>query len=180
MPEPTHIETRDGPIRIEVPLDLKDRALEAASDGITISDLSRPDNPLIYVNSGFEQLTGYRRDSVLGRNCRFLQGPETDRVAAETIREAIREQRECTVEILNYRRDGSPFWNRLSITPVRDGEGRVTHFIGVQSDITDRRNAEDKLRAANLKMKNDLTAAARVQQAMLPEALPKAEGFRFA
>jgi PAS domain S-box-containing protein len=180
MPEPTHIETRDGPIRIEVPLDLKDRALEAASDGITISDLSRPDNPLISVNSGFEQLTGYRRDSVLGRNCRFLQGPETDRVAAETIREAIREQRECTVEILNYRRDGSPFWNRLSITPVRDGEGRVTHFIGVQSDITDRRNAEDKLRAANLKMKNDLTAAARVQQAMLPEALPKAEGFRFA
>ncbi len=180
MPEPIDIETRNGPIRIEVPLDLKDRALEAASDGITISDLSRPDNPLIYVNSGFEQLTGYTRDSVLGKNCRFLQGPETDRDAAQTIREAIGDQRECTVEILNYRRDGSPFWNRLSITPVRDGDGRVTHFIGVQSDITDRRQAEDKLRAANVKMKNDLVTAARVQQAMLPKAPPQADGFRFA
>lgn len=178
--EAIDIETEDGIRRLDVPLDLKDRALEAASDGITISDPSRPDNPLIYVNSGFEQLTGYTRDSVLGRNCRFLQGPETDRVAGEMIRQAIAEQRECTVEILNYRRDGSPFWNRLSITPVRDGEGRVTNFIGVQSDITDQRNAEDCLRAANMKMKNDLAAAAQVQQAMLPDALPQAEGFDFA
>jgi len=165
---------------VNVSLDLKDRALGAAAEGITISDLSRPDNPLIYVNSGFERITGYSAASVLGKNCRFLQGPDTDPEAAEVIRTAVAEERACTVEILNYRKDGSSFWNRLSITPVRDGQGRVTHFIGVQSDITDRRHAEEGLRLANAKMKSDLVAAAKVQQALLPHALPETERFRFA
>jgi len=178
--EQTESERHDGLVRLDVSLALKDRALGAAAEGITISDLSRPDNPLIYVNSGFEHLTGYSAASVLGKNCRFLQGPDTDPDAAEAIRRAVAEQRECTVEILNYRKDGSPFWNRLSVTPVRDGQGRVTHFIGVQSDITDRRRAEDGLRQANAKMRNDLAAAAKVQQAMLPHTLPEAQGFRFA
>ena len=163
-----------------VSLALKDRALGAAAEGITISDPSRPDNPLIYVNSGFERLTGYSAASVLGKNCRFLQGPDTDPIAAETIRQAVAEEDECTIEILNYRKDGSPFWNRLSVTPVRDGQGRVTHFIGVQSDITARRDAEDRLRLANAKMKSDLATAAKVQQAMLPHALPQTEAFQFA
>lgn len=178
--EDTDAALEDGDNRLDVSLELKDRALGAAAEGITISDPSQPGHPLIYVNSGFERLTGYTRESVLGRNCRFLQGPGTDPDATEAIRKAIAEETECTVEILNYRKDDSPFWNRLSITPVRDGRGEVTHFIGVQSDITDRRNAEDALRQANARMKSNLVAASKVQQAMLPHALPEAEGFQFA
>jgi len=167
--------------RVEpVPLGLKDRALAAAAEGITISDPSLPDNPLIYVNSGFERITGYPAAAVLGKNCRFLQGPDTDPEAAAIIRQAVIEETECTVEILNYRRDGSSFWNRLSITPVRDGRGRVTNFIGVQSDVTARRNAEEGLRLANDRMKNNLLAAAKVQQAMLPRTGPEAPGWEFA
>jgi phosphoserine phosphatase RsbU/P len=176
----THTALGDGDDRFDVSLDLKNRALGAAAEGITISDPSLPGNPLIYVNSGFERLTGYTRESVLGRNCRFLQGPDTEPDVAEAIRKAIADQTECTVEILNYRKDGSPFWNRLSITPVRDGRGEVTNFIGVQSDITDRRNAEDGLRRANAKMKSNLAAASKVQQSMLPHVLPEARGFQFA
>lgn len=178
-PPTTSEQTNDRP-EYAVSLDLKDRALGAAAEGITISDPSLPDNPLIYANSGFERITGYSAASVLGRNCRFLQGPDTDPADAETIRRAVAEETECTVEILNYRKDGSPFWNRLSITPVRDEDGRVTHFIGVQSDVTARREAEDGLRLANTKMKSDLATAARVQQAMLPHVLPHSERYEFA
>ena len=84
---------------------------------MTISDPSLPDNPLIYANNGFEELTGYSAEEVIGRNCRFLQGPDTDEKSTEIIREAIRNERACTVQILNYKKDGTPFWNRLSITP---------------------------------------------------------------
>jgi phosphoserine phosphatase RsbU/P len=149
--------------------------LAAAAEGIVISDARLPDMPLIYVNSGFERLTGYSAESVLGRNCRFLQGPGTDPQAAREIRRAIEEKRECLVEILNYRKDGTPFWNRLSITPIWDHCGQVTHFIGVQSDISRRQEAEEALRHAkselesvNRRMKQELEMAARIQQTMLP------------
>jgi PAS domain S-box-containing protein len=155
---------------------LKDRALDAAAEGITISDLSLPDNPLIYVNTGFERLTGYPAEEVLGRNCRFLQGTDTDPATAETIRRAIHEERECTVEILNYRRDGTTFWNRLSLTPVRDDSGKVTNYIGVQSDVTARREAEEALREANRRIRADLEAGARIQQALLPKSPPESPG----
>lgn len=178
--ERTEVEQDNENLNFNVSLALKDRALGAATEGITISDPSRPDNPLVYANSGFERLTGCSVASVLGRNCRFLQGPDTAPDAAETIRRAVAAESECTVEILNYRKDGSRFWNRLSITPVRNGRGQVTHFIGVQSDVTERRRAEEGLRLANARMKRDLAAAAQVQQAMLPHSLPEAERFRFA
>jgi sigma-B regulation protein RsbU (phosphoserine phosphatase) len=151
-------------------LALKDRALDVAAEGITIADARLPARPLIYANDGFERLTGYPVGEVLGRNCRFLQGPDTDPTAVAEIRAAVAEQRECIVEILNYRRDGSPFWNRLSITPVRDGSGVVTHYIGIQSDVTARREAEDGLRRAKAVLEHDLQLAARVQQALLPPA----------
>ena len=154
---------------------LKDRALTAAAEGIVIADARLPDMPLIYVNSGFERLAGYPADWVLGKNCRFLRGSATDPTATAEIRAAIAEKRECRVEILNYRKDGTPFWNRLSITPVHDRSGQVTHFIGVQSDITLRRNAEEALRqakneleATNRRMKVELEMAARIQQSLLP------------
>jgi sigma-B regulation protein RsbU (phosphoserine phosphatase) len=149
-------------------LALKDRALEVASEGFTIADARRPDQPLIYANQGFERITGYSIADVMGRNCRFLQGPGTDPAAMAEIRAALAESRPCLVEILNYRKDGSAFWNRLSITPVRDGAGTVTHFIGVQSDVTARRLAEDGLRRSKEALEQDMRLAARVQQALLP------------
>jgi PAS domain S-box-containing protein len=166
---------------------LRDRAMGAATEGIVISDPNQPDNPLIYVNDGFERLTGYSRREVLGRNCRFLQGTGTDPAALEQIRACIRERRDCLVELLNYRKDGTPFWNRLSIAPLRDANGRLTHFVGVQSDITARKLAEERLAAANAeilasnnRMKRDLEAAAKVQQALLPTSLPHVQGAEFA
>jgi phosphoserine phosphatase RsbU/P len=164
-------------------LALKDRALSAAAEGITISDARLPDNPLIYANPGFERLTGYPVGSIIGKNCRFLQGPGTDPAAAEEIRRALREQRVCVVEILNYRNNGTPFWNRLSITPVRDADQKVTHYIGVQTDITARKNAEDALRrakeeleVANSRMKTELEMAARIQRTLLPPAHVSLQG----
>ena len=156
--------------------ELKDRALAAAAEGITIADARQPDNPLIYVNSGFERLTGYSVSEVLGTNCRFLQGPGTDQVTLERLRAAIREKRECTVQLLNYRKGGGTFWNRLSITPVRDESGEVTHFIGVQSDVTEQKLTQEKLEAASRIVREDLGAAARVQRSLLPGQLPATQG----
>lgn len=161
-------------------LALKDRALDVAAEGITIADARLPSRPLIYANDGFERLTGYPVGEVLGRNCRFLQGPDTDPAAVAEIRAAVAEQRECVVEVLNYRRNGSKFWNRLSITPVRDESGVVTHYIGIQSDVTARREAEDGLRRAKAALDHDLKLAARVQQALLPPASLQVGGLRIA
>ena len=168
-------------------LELKDRALAASAEGITIADASLPDNPLIYANAGFERLTGYSVTDVLGRNCRFLQGPGTDPATVDTLRTAIREKREVTVQLLNYRKDGTPFWNRLAITPVRGNSGAVTHFIGVQSDVTVEKQATDalqdaneRLEAASRAMKRDLQAAAELQRALLPVGLPNLQGMDFA
>ncbi len=149
-------------------LELKDRALDVAAEGVTIADARRPSRPLIYVNEGFERMTGYTAEEVLGRNCRFLQGPGTGADAIAEIRAALSADSECLVEILNYRKDGSPFWNRLSITPVRDAAGEVTHFIGIQSDVTARRLAEEGLRRTKEELEHGLKLAARVQQALLP------------
>jgi sigma-B regulation protein RsbU (phosphoserine phosphatase) len=149
---------------------LLERALAAAGEGVVIADARLPDMPLIYVNDAFVAITGYRRDEVLGRNCRFLQGPGTSPAALAELRGAIAARRPVVVELLNYRRDGSPFWNRLSITPVHDDAGEVTHFIGVQSDVTARRQAEERLAAANRKIHRDLEVAARIQKNLLPDA----------
>jgi phosphoserine phosphatase RsbU/P len=107
-------------------------------------------------------------------------GPETDAAAIAEIRAALREHRECLVEILNYRQDGTTFWNRLSITPLRDRAGEVTHFIGIQSDVTTRRQAEHGLRKAKEALEQDLRLAARVQQALLPPPEMQAGDLRIA
>jgi PAS domain S-box-containing protein len=159
---------------------LKERALESTAEGVVISDCGQPDMPIIYANHAFTEMTGYGVDEVVGRNCRFLQGPDTDPAAKEAIKKAVAHQQSCKVEILNFRKDGTAFWNLLSITPVQDEEGNTTHFIGIQSDVTRRRQAEDALRAANAQLKRDLQTAARVQQAQLPNPLPEAAGFEFA
>ena len=165
---------------IDYQLQLKDRTLAATAEGITISDNLQKDNPIVYANEGFERLTGYNKRDVLGKNCRFLQGENSDPVIINEIRRSIREERPCSVEILNYRKDGTTFWNLLSITPIRDESGRVTNFIGIQSDITKRKNFENalyrisaKLEKSNERMKNDLEDARELQMAMLPSILPQ-------
>ena len=115
-------------------LQLRNRAVESLIQGLCITDAVQPDNPIVNVNDSFLRITGYAREDVLGRNCRFLQGPKTDPVAIERIRSALRNGTSCRVELLNYRKDGTSFWNSLSISPIRDGTRRVTHFAGVLTD----------------------------------------------
>lgn len=117
-------------------LNLRNRALEAAGNGILIADARLTDLPVIYCNEAFQHITGYERNEVLGKNCRFLQGPDTDREKVREIREALQQGVACTVVLRNYRKDGRLFWNELTITPITDASGVVTHFIGVQNDVT--------------------------------------------
>ncbi|MFP4499741.1 MAG: PAS domain-containing protein [Candidatus Hydrogenedentota bacterium] len=161
-------------------LALREQALEYCLEGITIADCSQPDLPLIYVNRGFERLTGYSREEVLGRNCRFLQGPATASDALDTIRKAIEKGAACTVELLNHRKDGATFWNRLALTPLRDDKGVLTHYVGIQSDVSERVRAQEELRAAYAEMARSLHAAAKVQQALLPASSPVADPLRVA
>lgn len=126
-------------------LHLLERAIAASTDGIAISDATQPDNPIIYINPRFEQMTGYSSAEVVGRNCRFLQGSDTDQPGRAELRAAIQEQKECSVVLRNYRKDGTLFWNELRMAPVRNAEGKVTNFVGVQTDITYRMEADEKL-----------------------------------
>ena len=125
---------------------LLEKAIEASSNGVVISDMNGPDRPIIYSNPAFEELTGYSPSEIIGRNCRFLQGVDTDQTEVDKIRACIRDGRDGRVTLKNYRKDGTPFWNELVISPVRDNSGNVTHFIGVQKDITARKQAEEALR----------------------------------
>lgn len=109
---------------------------EEREKSVVITDPSRPDNPIIYVSEVFETQTGYSPEEVLGRNCRFLQGPETDPKAAQAIREALAAQSEITIDILNYRKDGTQFWNRLRIRPLFDDNGRLLYYVGAQNPIS--------------------------------------------
>ncbi|MEG5039396.1 MULTISPECIES: PAS domain S-box protein [unclassified Microcoleus] len=131
--------------RAEEMLWLYDRAIAATSTGVTISDATDPENPIIYCNPAFESMTGYRRQEIIGKNGRFLHGSDTDPAAVEIIRQALQTESECKVILKNYRKDGTAFWNCFSISPVRDRLGKLTHFIGVQRDITERKQAEEAL-----------------------------------
>jgi PAS domain S-box-containing protein len=125
---------------------LLDRAVAASSNGIVITDPKMPDNPIIYVNPAFEEISGYTAEEVRGRNCRFLQGGYHEQPALDELREALTEERECRVVLRNYRKDGTPFWNELYVSPVHDEDGLLTNFVGVQNDITERRRIEEVLR----------------------------------
>ncbi|MBD0253760.1 MAG: PAS domain S-box protein, partial [Rubrobacter sp.] len=125
---------------------LLDRAVAASSNGIVITDPKLPDNPIIYVNPAFERISGYPVEEVLGLNCRFLQGDDRDQPALEELRAALAEEQESSVILKNYRKDGTPFWNELYVSPIHDEGGTLTNFVGVQNDITERRNIEEVLR----------------------------------
>lgn len=110
--------------------------VEASNDGIVVAEQEGTDNILIYANPAFERLTGYTVDTILYQDCRFLQGTDRNQPGLEVIREAIREHRPCRQVLRNYRQDGSPFWNELSITPVFNDTDQLTYFIGIQRDVT--------------------------------------------
>ena len=132
--------------RAEEALRLRDMAVAASSNGIVITDPSQPDNPITYVNPAFERISGYSAQEVLGRNCRLLQGTDREQPALADLRAALQEGRGCQAVIRNYKKNGTLFWNQLSISPVRDEEGHLVSFVGVQNDVTERRRAEEALR----------------------------------
>ncbi|WP_336273434.1 bifunctional diguanylate cyclase/phosphodiesterase [Vreelandella indica] len=126
-------------------LKLLERSVESSTNGVIIVDAQSSDLPMVYVNAAFERITGYSRSEALGRNCRFLQGEDTDPATIKLLREGVTEQHEVHVVIRNYRRDGSVFWNDLYISPVRDGTGDVTHYLGVQNDVSEQREYQAQL-----------------------------------
>lgn len=130
----------------ETELRLLQRGIDASRNGVVMADASDPKLPVVYVNAAFEKITGYNKTDVIGHNCRFLQGKDTDPYAIEQIRRALVERREHQVTLLNYRKDGTPFWNLFSLAPVLDDEGHCTHFVGIQQDVTRQRENEEKLR----------------------------------
>ncbi len=112
------------------------KALQTAQHNFLITDPTQSDNPIVYASQGFLDLTGYELDQVLGRNCRFLQGPRTDRTMVDRIRHGIEEKEDTTVVLLNYRADGSTFWNQFFIAALRDGDGNVVNYLGVQCKVS--------------------------------------------
>ncbi|MDP4024901.1 hybrid sensor histidine kinase/response regulator [Methylobacterium sp. NEAU 140] len=123
-------------------------AVETTRMPMIVTDPHQPDNPIIFVNRAFERMTGYTRDELIGTNCRFLQGPDTDRDTVSEVRSAIADHREFATEILNYRKDGSSFWNALFVSPVFNRQGDLVYFFGSQLDVSRRRDAEESLHQA--------------------------------
>jgi diguanylate cyclase (GGDEF)-like protein/PAS domain S-box-containing protein len=114
------------------------RLLESSPDGVALIDAQHPDHPVVYVNQGFEQLTGYSLSDLKGRNLRLLQGEDRDQDARHRVREALGRGEPCRVLLRNYRKDGTVFWNEMTIVPLLDAEGRVTHFAGHHRDAGER------------------------------------------
>ena len=124
---------------------LLQRAVESSMNGIIIADAQAPDLPVIYVNPSFEAITGYAAAEVIGRNCRFLHDLEPNQPELDILRRSLRDAADCNVILRNHRKDGTLFWNHLFISPVRDDQGSVTHFVGIQNDLTERRQVEADL-----------------------------------
>ncbi|KPC23611.1 Histidine kinase [Pseudomonas syringae pv. cilantro] len=123
-------------------------AVETTRMPMIVTDPNRPDNPIIFSNRAFLEMTGYSSEEIIGTNCRFLQGPETDQSVVQSLRDAIRERTDISAEILNYRKDGSSFWNALFISPVYNDAGSLIYFFASQLDISRRKDAEEALRQA--------------------------------
>ncbi|MFD1632303.1 bacterio-opsin activator domain-containing protein [Haloplanus ruber] len=132
-------------LTVEAQHRLKERALDEAPIGITISDATNPDDPLIYVNDSFEGMTGYPPEEVLGANHRFLQGPETDPDRVSKLSEGIANDENTRVVLRNYTREGALFWNQVDISPILDEDGEVSHYVGFQMDVTERKAAQQQL-----------------------------------
>lgn len=122
-------------------------AIRATRMAMLITDPRQPDNPIVFANEAFLRLTGYERDEVIGQNCRFLQGPDTDSAAVDSLRDAIANRTAVSTDILNYKKDGTPFWNALYISPVSNEQDELQFFFASQLDVTDRKKYEHALAA---------------------------------
>lgn len=137
-----------GASSIQKQIAVKELAMDSCAEGITIADFTQPDQPLIYANIGFQTMTGYSVQETVGNNCRFLQGPGTDQKELAKLREATTKGEPVTVVLKNYKKTGEEFMNQLSLTPIRDPEGNVIYYVGIQSDVTELfRRRDDELRA---------------------------------
>jgi PAS domain S-box-containing protein len=136
-------------------LQLKERAMDEAPVGITITDPDRDGNPIVYVNERFEEITGYDRSEALGRSLRFLQGEDTDPETTQYLRERLRAEESASVDIVNYHKDGKRMWVKLDVAPVRDDDV-VTNFVGFQTEITDRKIRERRLEVLNRVLSHNL------------------------
>jgi diguanylate cyclase (GGDEF)-like protein/PAS domain S-box-containing protein len=134
-------------------LTLLERAINASQNGIIITDALESTNPVIYVNKGFETITGYSQSEILGQNCNFLQKDDRYQTEIEAIRDALSSGQECQVTLRNYRKDGSLFWNQLYIAPVQDEQGHLTNFIGIQADVSDIKQVEENLATSEAKFR---------------------------
>ena len=142
-------------------------AIRSTRMPIIVTDIKRPDNPIIFANDAFLQLTGYSREEVNGRNCRFLQGPDTDPDAVSQIRDAVAELRDISIDVLNYKKDGTAFWNALYISPVINEEGVAQYYFASQIDATERKKYE----AHVSNMQVELERLVKQRTAELEEAL---------
>lgn len=136
-----------------LPLDdswIQKQLIESNPSGMILVDARQPDMPILYVNQAFEKNTGYSVNEIVGQNCRFMHGNDRDQAQLTVIRDAIRRQESCVVTLRNYRKDGSMFWNELRISPLRNQQGVVTHFIGIQNDVTARKQAEESLERSEM------------------------------
>lgn len=122
--------------------DLAFIAIERTRMPMVVTDTTAPDNPIVLANRAFLALSGYGADEVLGRNCRFLQGPDTDALAVAAVREGIAREEDVNVELLNYRSNGQPIWVQLHLSPIHDDDGRLVYYFGSQLDVTQRKKVE--------------------------------------
>ncbi len=144
-------------------------AVRATRMPMVITDPAQPDNPIIFCNEAFQRLTGYDRDEVIGRNCRFLQGEATDAASVKRISEAVAAGQSIDIDLLNYRKDGSKFWNALYLSPVHNASGEIQFFFASQLDVTDRVSAQEAIAEQNVLFEREVERRTRDLQAALEE-----------
>ncbi|MBB6647143.1 PAS domain-containing protein [Halobellus ruber] len=160
---------------------LKTRTMDEAPIGITVADATEPELPLVYVNAAFERITGYPPEYAVGRNCRFLQGEATREEPVQEMAAAIDAGEATSVELRNYRRDGELFWNEVTIAPLRDDTGEITHYVGFQRDVTRRKQAERAATERAARIERERSAQERLLErldgvvAEVTEAVTRAE-----
>lgn len=138
-------------------LDLKERAIDAAPVGVVLTDPHQPDNPAVYANASFERITGYDHEEIIGKNMRMLLGAATDDASVAALREAIDRQESVSTTLVNYRKDGTRFWNRVELAPVYDDRGDLTNFVGFLTDVTEEKVREQRLSVLNRLMRHNLS-----------------------
>jgi PAS domain S-box-containing protein len=135
---------------------LLNEIMHNVTSGVTVADATKPEMPLIFINKGFEIVTGYKREEVLGENCRFLQGDLNDQPGLTILRKALAKKEACVVRLKNFKKDGTLFHNELHISPVHDAKGTVTHFVGIQHDVSEQVRTREALEESQMLLKKSL------------------------